>query len=191
MKLFSKIYDRVMHWSSHKHAVYYLSGLSFAEASFFPLPPDIMLAPMSLSKPHMAWRYAGITALTSTLGGVFGYIIGFFCFELIFPIIVKVGYEPAYLTAQLWFKHWGFLAMFIAAFTPIPYKLFTVAAGALQMAILPFVIASLIGRSARFFLVAGLMRWGGPRMDTLLRRYVDIAGWAVILIGVLVYFIIR
>lgn len=180
-----------MHWSTHKHAVYYLSGLSFAEASFFPLPPDIMLAPMSLSKPHMAWRYAGITALTSTLGGVFGYIIGFFCFELIYPIIVKVGYEPAYLTAQHWFNHWGFWAMFIAAFTPIPYKLFTVAAGALQMAILPFVIASLIGRSARFFLVAGLMRCGGPRMDTLLRRYVDIAGWAVILIGVLVYFLIR
>jgi membrane protein DedA with SNARE-associated domain len=77
------------------------------------------------------------------------------------------------------------------AFTPIPYKLFTVAAGALQMAILPFVIASLIGRSARFFLVAGLMRCGGERMDLVLRRYVDIAGWSVILIGIMLYFIFR
>ncbi len=191
MKLFSKLYDRVMVWSSHRHAVYYLSGLSFAEAAFFPLPPDLMLAPMSLSKPHMAWRYAALTAITSTLGGVFGYLIGMFCFELIYPIIVKVGYEQAYHTAQLWFKDWGFWAMFIAAFTPIPYKLFTVAAGALQMAILPFVVASLIGRSARFFLVAGLMRWGGPRMDTVLRRYVDIAGWAVVIIVLSVYFILR
>ncbi len=191
MKLFSKIYDRVMHWSTHRHAVYYLSGLSFAEASFFPLPPDLMLAPMSLSKPHMAWRYAGITALMSTLGGLFGYLIGFFCFELIYPVIVKVGYEQAYHTAQLWFNHWGFWAMFVAAFTPIPYKLFTVAAGALQMAILPFVVASLIGRSARFFLVATLMRWGGPRMDTVFRRYVDIAGWSVIILGVSLYFILR
>lgn len=191
MKLFSAIYDRVMHWSTHKHAVYYLSGLSFAEASFFPLPPDVMLAPMTLSKPHMAWRYAGLTAIFSTLGGVFGYLIGLFCFELIYPIILKVGYGEAYLTAQMWFSHWGFWAMFIAAFTPIPYKVFTVAAGALQMAILPFVVASLIGRCARFFLVAALMRWGGPQMDRLLRRFVDIIGWSVVVLGLGLYFILR
>jgi membrane protein YqaA with SNARE-associated domain len=97
MKLFSRIYDRVMHWSTHRHAIFYLSGLSFAEASFFPLPPDVMLAPMALSKPNMAWRYAGITAIASTLGGVFGYFIGFFGFELIYPWIVKVGYEQSCL----------------------------------------------------------------------------------------------
>lgn len=191
MKLFSTIYDRMMHWSTHRHAVYYLSGLSFIESSFFPLPPDVMLAPMSLSKPHMAWRYAGITAIASTLGGVLGYIIGFFGFALIYPWIVKVGYEPAYQTAQLWFNHWGFWAMFIAAFTPIPYKLFTVAAGALHMAILPFIIASFIGRCARFFLVAGLMRWGGQRMDKLLRQYVDRLGMAVIVLGIILYLIYR
>lgn len=189
MKLFSTIYDRMMHWSKHKHALYYLSGLSFAEASFFPLPPDVMLAPMSLSKPQLAWRYAAITAIASTLGGVFGYIIGVFGFELIYPWIVKVGYEQSYLQAQTWFHTWGFWAMFIAAFTPIPYKLFTVAAGALRMALLPFIVASLIGRSARFFMVAGLMRWGGERMDSVLRKYVDRAGWCVIGLGVVAYFI--
>lgn len=191
MKLFSKIYDRVIQWSAHKHAVYYLSGLSFAEASFFPLPPDIMLAPMTLSKPHMAWRYASLTAITSTLGGVFGYLIGLFCFELIYPIILKVGYAEAYLTAQMWFSNWGFWAMFIAAFTPIPYKLFTVAAGALQMALMPFILASLIGRAARFFLVAALIRWGGPQIDKLLRRFIDIIGWSVVVLGLGLYFILR
>jgi membrane protein YqaA with SNARE-associated domain len=191
MKVFSKIYDRVMHWSKHRHATYYLSGLSFAEASFFPLPPDLMLAPMSLSKPHLAWRYAAITAIASTLGGIFGYVIGVFGFELIYPWIVKVGYEASYLKAQHWFNEWGFWAMFIAAFTPIPYKLFTVAAGALRMAILPFIVASLIGRSMRFFLVAGLMRWGGEQMDQVLRKYVDRIGFAVIIIGFILYLIFR
>ncbi len=191
MKLFSAVYDRVMQWSKHKHALFYLTGLSFAEASFFPLPPDVMLAPMSLSKPHLAWRYAAITAIASTIGGVFGYLIGVFGFELIYPWIVKVGYEQSYHQAHAWFNDWGFWAMFVAAFTPIPYKLFTVAAGALRMSLLPFIIASLIGRSARFFMVAGLMRWGGESMDLALRKYVDRAGWCVIITGVILYFIFR
>jgi membrane protein YqaA with SNARE-associated domain len=191
MQLFSKLYNRILHWSTHRHAIFYLSGLSFAEASFFPLPPDLMLAPMSLSRPQLAWRYAAITAIASTLGGVFGYLIGVFGFDLIYPWIVKVGYEQSYLTARAWFDHWGFWAMFIAAFTPIPYKLFTVAAGALRMAILPFIVASLIGRSARFFMVAALMRWGGQRMDQVVRRYIDIAGWSVVIIGLVLYFSFR
>lgn len=191
MKFFSRLYSRMIKWSEHRHAIYYLSCLSFAEASFFPLPPDVMLAPMSISKPQLAWRYAGITAIASTLGGIFGYLIGFFAVELIEPWIVKVGYEQSYLTAQLWFYHWGFWSMFVAAFTPIPYKVFTIAAGALHMAIVPFVLASLIGRCARFFMVAALMRWGGHRIDDLLRRYVDIAGWAVILAALVLYLIFR
>jgi membrane protein YqaA with SNARE-associated domain len=191
MKIFSKLYERVMQWSQHQHAPYYLSGLSFIEASFFPLPPDLMLAPMSLSKPHKAWHYAALAALFSTLGGVFGYLIGFFGFEIIYPWVVKLGYESAYTMAQMWFKDWGFWAMFIVAFTPIPYKIFTIAAGALNMALFPFVMASLIGRAARFFLVAALMRWGGQRMDSLLRVIVDRLGWAVVVLGGVGYLIFR
>ncbi len=191
MKIFSKLYAQMMHWSTHRHAPYYLSGLSFIEAAFFPLPPDVMLAPMSLSKPHMAWRYAAMTAVASTLGGVMGYCIGYFAFEFIYPWIVQVGYDQAYQTAKEWFKDWGIWAMFIAAFTPIPFKVFTVAAGALNMAIIPFVLSSLMGRCARFFLVAGLMRWGGERMDTVLRKIVDVLGWVVIVLAIILYLILR
>lgn len=186
MKLFSALYDRVMTWSRHTRAPRYLAGLSFAESSFFPIPPDVMLAPMSLARPDRAWRYATLTTVASVLGGLFGYLIGLFAFELISPWLMKVGYWDHYLNAKEWFDTWGFWAIFLAGFSPIPYKIFTITAGAIAMSLLPFIIASAIGRGARFFLVAGLMAWGGPPMETLLRRYVDVLGWAVVALVALV-----
>ncbi len=189
--MFTHIYNRVMLWSQHPHAVSYLAGLSFIEASVFPIPPDLMLAPMSLSKPQHAWRYAGLTALFSVLGALFGYLIGMFAIDLVMPWIIKVGYEDTFNTAQLWFDQWGFWALIVAGFTPIPFKLFTLAAGAMRMWLVPFVIGAIIGRSMRFFLVAALMRWGGDRMDKLLRKYVDYIGWAFVLIALVLYFLLR
>jgi len=93
-----------------------------------------------------------------------------------------LGYEPAYQQAILWFKHWGFLAVFIAGFTPVPYKVFTIAAGVVLMPIIPFIVASLIGRGGRFFIVAGLLRWGGKRMEHLLLRYIDRIGWCMFIV---------
>lgn len=174
------MYHRVMRWVKHPHAPYYLMGLSFTEASFFPIPPDVMLAPMALSKPDKALWYALLTTISSTLGGLFGYILGMFFFILIQPLIVKFGYFPAYEHVQIWFQDWGFWALIVAGFTPIPYKLFTIAAGAMHMAVLPFILAAFIGRGGRFFLVAALMRFGGAKMEAALSRYVDIIGWAVL-----------
>jgi membrane protein YqaA with SNARE-associated domain len=182
MGLFSKLYDKTLQWSQHPHAPYYLGGLSFIEASLFPIPPDIMLAPMTLSQPQKAWRYATLTTITSVIGGLFGYVLGMFFLSIIYVFIQKFGYIPVYEQAQTWFQEWGFLALFIAAFTPIPYKVFTIAAGAMSMALLPFIIASIIGRAARFYLVAGLMKWGGKPMEHLLRRYIDILGWLVFIV---------
>ena len=182
MKIFSALYARTLQWSRHRHAPWYLGAMSFAESSFFPVPPDVMLAPMCLANPPRAWWLALLTTLTSVLGGLFGYAIGMFAFDLILPWLQHSSYWPAYQTAQAWFRDWGFWAVFVAGFSPIPYKVFTIAAGTLSMALLPFTLASLIGRGARFFLVAALMAWGGARMEALLHRYVDRLGWGLVVL---------
>lgn len=181
MRLFSPLYRRVMQWSRHHRAPWYLGGLSFAESSFFPIPPDVMLAPMALARPERAWRLALITTLASVAGGLFGYAIGLFAFDLIQPWLeARPRYWQAYQQAVDWFGRYGFWAVFVAGFSPIPYKVFTIAAGVLSMSLLPFALASLIGRGARFYLVAGLMRWGGARMEAMLHCHVDRLGWAVV-----------
>ncbi len=191
MKLFSTMYDMAIRWARHRHAPWYLGGLSFAESSFFPIPPDVMLAPMAMAKRHRAWRYAWITTIASVLGGLFGYLIGMFAFDLVEPLLHQAGYWERFQTAQQWFEEWGFWIVFIAGFSPIPYKVFTISAGTIGMALLPFLIASLIGRGARFFLVAGLIRWGGERMERVLKRYIDIIGIAVIVVAVVAYLLLR
>ncbi len=180
MKLFSPLYRLAMTWSRHPRAPWYLGGLSFAESSFFPVPPDVMLAPMSLANPRRAMAFALLTTLASVAGGLLGYAIGLFAIDAILPWLQASRYWPAYETAVAWFDEWGVWAVFIAGFSPIPYKVFTIAAGALSMALLPFTIASLVGRGLRFFLVAGLMAWGGERMEAMLQRYVDRLGWATV-----------
>lgn len=175
-----------MLWAVHRHAPWYLMGLSFAESSFFPVPPDVMLAPMSLADTGKAWQYAALTSIASVLGGVLGYLIGSFAFEMISPWIASAGYSGQYDQVVLWFERWGVWAILIAGFTPIPYKLFTIAAGVISMAFLPFILASFVGRSARFFMVAGLMVWGGESMEKNLRRYVDIIGWTVLVLLVMI-----
>lgn len=180
MRIFSSLYKRTLAWSRHPRAPWYLGSLSFAESSFFPIPPDVMLAPMCLASPARAWRLALLTTVTSVAGGLSGYLIGWHAFEAIEPLLHDASYWDRYQVAVTWFQRWGFWAVFIAGFSPIPYKVFTIAAGALSMALLPFTLASLIGRGARFYLVAGLMAWGGARMETALHRYIDRLGWATV-----------
>ncbi len=192
MALFTTLYDKMMHWARHPRAPWYLGGLSFAESSFFPIPPDVMLAPMSLAHPQRAFRYALITTLTSVAGGLLGYLIGQFGLELVAPLIGEGGrWQGAYERASTWFAEWGFWAVFVAGFSPIPHKVFTISAGALSMALLPFVLASTVGRGARFFLVAGLLAWGGEPMERLIRRYVEGLGWLVVAAAVIAYLLLR
>lgn len=190
MWVFSSLWQRALQWSCHRHAAWYLGGLSFAESSFFPVPPEVMLVPMSLANPARAWRFASITTLASVVGGLFGYLIGYHAFDMIEPWLRTTSHWAGYEAAVDWFGRWGFWAVFISGFSPIPYKVFTIAAGALSMALLPFALASLIGRGARFFLVAGLMAWGGARLGASLHRHVDRLGWAslaLVAIAVVVY----
>ena len=191
MGLFSTLYKKVMQWSKHRYATTWLAIVSFTESSCFLIPPDVMLIPMSLAKPHKAWFYAGLTTVTSVLGGILGYMIGAYAFQFIEPWIISLGYEHAYELAETWFENWGFWAILLAGFTPIPYKIFTIASGALGMALLPFIIGSMIGRGARFFLVAGLMRWGGERLEAQLHVWIDRIGWITIVAALIGYFILR
>jgi membrane protein YqaA with SNARE-associated domain len=191
MRLFSILYERAMRWAAHRHAPWYLAGLSFAESSFFPVPPDVMLAPMALANPEKAWRYAALTTAASVIGGVLGYLIGVFAFELVEPLIRQANYWDEYEQTRAWFAAWGFWAVFLAGFSPIPYKVFTITAGVVSMAVIPFLIASLVGRGARFCLVACVMAWGGRRMESALRAYIDRIGWVIVVLALVVYLIAK
>ncbi len=191
MALFECLYDSVIAWSRRSRAPWYLAMLSFAESSFFPIPPDVMLAPMSMDRPQRAWHYAALTTLASTLGGMAGYAIGFFALEAVRPLLVDWGYWPAYLQARAWFSDWGVWTVLVAGFSPIPYKVFTITAGSLAMAFVPFVIASAIGRGMRFFLVAGLLAWGGHRLERRLRASIEWVGWVTVLLLVMLYLVLR
>lgn len=178
--MFQGLYDRVLIWSRHRHAARYLAGLSVAEATFFPIPPDVMLAPMVLANRNRAWSLALLTTLASVGGGVIGYLIGWFGLELIHPLLERVGYIHHYERAVQAFGDYGIWFVIVAGFTPIPFKIITIAAGALLMPLPGFILGSLIGRGARFFLVAALVWSGGERMVERLRNWVDTIGWAVI-----------
>jgi len=192
MKVFSAIYEWTLKWAEHKFAPSILAILTFAESVFFPIPPDVLLAPMVLAKPEKAWRLASLTTVSSILGGMVGYLLGYMMFEpWIQPLITEFGYQHRFDTAMAWFSEWGVWVVFIAGFSPIPYKLFTVSAGFLQMAFLPFLLASAIGRGMRFFLVAGLIKWGGSTMEKNLRKYIDILGWAIVSLIIIAYLIYR
>ena len=189
--IFSGLYNRCMIWAAHPHAERYLIGVSVFEAIFFPVPTALMLAPMVVTRPDKAVRLATIATITSVLGGLFGYLLGYMAIAAIEPWIQSVGWWDKYQTAHLWFEEYGVWAVIIAGFTPIPFKMFTITAGALSMALLPFILASLIGRSAHFFLVALLMAWAGPKMEPTVRRYIEWLGWAVILIAIVAYVLHR
>ena len=188
MKLFSNIYKKVIELAKHRHSEYYLGGLSFAESSFFPIPPDVMLMPMSLARPDHWFRFALLTTVASVLGGILGYFIGSWAYEWLESILTTGGYADKFEQAKSLFSTWGVWAILVAGFSPIPYKLFTITAGLLSMAFLPFVIASAIGRGARFFLVAGLVAKAGPRMEPTILKYIEWLGWLVV--GLLITIII-
>jgi len=191
MQLFSKLYNRAIQWAKHQHAPFYLAGLSFVESSIFPIPPDFMMAPMMLAKPIKAWKYAAIATIFSTLGGIFGYILGMFFIKLIYPFIIKFGYIDTYEQVHHWFHLWDFWIVLLAGFTPIPYKVFTIAAGAVNMSLFPFIVASFIGRGGRFFLIATLIYFYSNKMETWVYKYIDSAGWLLISGITIAYLILK
>ncbi|MEW6444943.1 MAG: YqaA family protein [Pseudomonadota bacterium] len=191
MRLFGSLYDRVIGWGRHPRAPWFLGGMSFAESSFFPIPPDVLLAPMCIARPSAWWRLALLTTVASVVGGLFGYLLGVWFFDLLTPWIERMGYAPALEKARVWFANWGFWAVFLAGFSPIPYKAFTITAGAMGMPLLPFLLASFFGRGGRFFLVAWLMSRFGPAFEPRLRPFMEWLGWGAVVIVLAAYLLAR
>ena len=189
--MFLHLYDRVIAWSAHRRAPAYLAALSFTESSFFPIPPDVMLAPMCLAKPAKGWAYAALCTLFSILGGMAGYLIGKLAFGWIEPWLMASSYAGAFSHAVASFEKWGFWYILLAGFTPIPYKVFTISAGVVGMPFLAFVTGSAVGRGGRFFLVAGLIRLGGEDVADRLRKYVDLLGWILLALAIVAVIIVK
>ncbi|MCH8104900.1 MAG: DedA family protein [Proteobacteria bacterium] len=184
--MFEILYRKTIEFSRKDSAPWILSLLSFLESFILPFPPpDLMLAPMSLAAPHKALYFATLTLIASVIGGITGYLIGAFLFDYIQPFIIDWGYRAAYETATLWFDQWGFWAVLMAGFSPVPYKIFTISAGVLGLAFIPFVLASIIGRGSRFYLVAWCLARYGPTIEPKLIQYIEKIGWGVVTLLVL------
>jgi membrane protein YqaA with SNARE-associated domain len=182
-----RLYDWMLHWSAHRHAQPALFFLSFAEASFFPIPPDVLLMAMVMARPPRAWRYAALATAGSVTGGLAGYAIGMGSWNLIsdwcFRNLHALGFTADNFAAvQGAYQSNAFLALFTAGFTPIPYKVFTIAAGVFEVGLPVFLLASVLGRSSRFFLVAGLLRFLGPQIKPFIDRYL---GWLTLAFALL------
>ena len=182
--IFAGLYNRCMQWADHPKRERYLVGVSVFESFIFPLPTALLMIPMVIATPDKAVRLATITTLMSVFGAVVGYLLGWGAMEVIEPWIAKMGWVPQLELARAEFVTYGVLAVGIGAFTPAPFKIFTLTAGMLSMSFIPFLLVSLIGRGAHFFMIALLMAWAGPKMEPTVRKYIEWLGWAVIVIAV-------
>ena len=185
MKFFTNIYDYVIGLAYKEKVTRYLYGLSFIESFIFPIPPDILLAPIALTKKYNWIKIAFNTTLFSVLGGLIGYIIGLYLYES--SILNKIVEENIFIEVKNLFLEHGFLIMVIAGFTPLPFKAFTITAGYMSIALIPFVISSFIGRGLRFFIVAAIFHYFGLIMANRIKKYFEYIG--LIITFILIYFV--
>jgi len=183
-----RLYDWTMTWAETPYGLPALTILSFAESSFFPIPPDALLVPLCFSKPKSWFKFAAFCSAASVAGGVLGWYIGHALWSLTreFFFTHIPGFTPAVFDlVQRKYDENAFLAVLTAAFTPIPYKVFTIASGVFEVSLAVMISASVIGRSVRFFILAGLIRGFGPRIRPHLERNFELAAYAVLILGVL------
>jgi len=189
---FRKLYDWVLSWAYKKYSSVALFVLAFAESSFFPIPPDILQIALSVSKPKKSFFYALISSIGSVLGGILGYFIGLFLFSSFGSFIINtLGYESQFQAVGNLYASYAFFAILVSAFTPIPYKVFTIAAGVWQVGLLPLITASIIGRSARFFIVAALIYFFGPKIKEFIDRYFNLLTVVFFLLLVGGFFLVK
>jgi membrane protein YqaA with SNARE-associated domain len=170
--MLQRLYDWTLALAAHRHALPALAAIAFIESSVFPIPPDILIIPMVLAAPTRAWRIALVATVSSVVGGLFGYLIGAFLFDAVAqPILSFYGYEAQFASFQTRYNEWGAWIVAGAGFTPFPYKVITIASGATGLDPTVFIIASILSRGARFFLIAALLwRFGAPIRE-FLERY--------------------
>lgn len=193
MKIFQPMYVKAIEWARHKNAVGILAALSFFEAFIFPVMPELMLAPMCLAKPKSGFWYATISLAASLVGMFLGYAIGHYAIDMAMPLIEKMGYADQFEEIKKQAIDNGFWLLLIAGFTPVPFKIFTLAAGAVGMPLMPFFFGALIGRGKRVFLVAGAIRLGGEKAEAALRKYIEPIGWFAmcLLVGFVIWIFMK
>jgi membrane protein YqaA with SNARE-associated domain len=179
-----KLYDWVFAQARGRHATKALAVISFAESSVFPIPPDVMLAPMILARPERAYFYAGVCTVASVLGGVLGYVIGYFLTDVGMAILHVVGHSEGLAEFRHWFDRWGLWVILIKGLTPIPYKLVTIASGMAAFSFPVFLAASAVTRGGRFFLEAWILKTWGPAVLAQVEK--RLALWTVVGLVVLI-----
>ncbi|WP_373086083.1 YqaA family protein [Sneathiella sp.] len=181
-----RLYDYTMGLAARPRAKWFLAGISFAESSVFPIPPDVLLIPMVLANRRQAWRFAFLCSLFSVLGGLFGYFIGAYLFDWVgAPIIDFYGYTDKFESFTKAYNEWGGWIVAFFGLTPFPFKVITIASGVSHLNLAIFMFAATLSRSARFFLVAGLLWWFGEPIRDFIERYLGILTvvFFVLLIG--------
>jgi membrane protein YqaA with SNARE-associated domain len=177
MKIFRNLYDWVLHWAHTPYGAPALFLLAFVESSIFPVPPDILLIALCMVLPHRSWRFALIASLGSVLGGALGYCIGWGLWTLVADFFFDYipGFTPELFShVQTLFARYNFWVVFTAGFTPIPYKVITIGAGVFKVDFIMFMMASIVSRSLRFFLVAGLLYRFGPGIRSFIEKYFNL-----------------
>ena len=195
--MFNSLYKKCLDLAANKSSKYYLAIVSFVESSFFPIPPDVMIIPMVISKKNDFFKIFLISTIFSVLGGILGYFIGAFFFDLGMHIMNFYGYENKLINLKnSLINSEGFYAwlgvLFLAGFTPLPYKVFTIASGLIGFNILVFIIVSILSRGLRFFIVSFLSYRFGHLFTKFMEKYgskwFTIIGILIVIIGIIIYF---
>ena len=184
--MFRKLYDWTLRMAGHRHAVRYMGAVSFAESSFFPIPPDVMVVPMVLARRDQAYWIATVCTVTSVLGGMFGYAIGYFLYDSLGQMLIRLyGMQEGLEEFRHWFATYGAAIILLKGFTPIPFKLVTIASGFAGFNFPLFVLLALITRGARFFLIAFLLKRFGAPVQQFIERRMNLVGtvFLIVLIG--------
>lgn len=179
-----KLYDFVLRQAASRHATASLAVVSFTESSFFPVPPDVMLAPMVFARPERAYFYATVCTIASVLGAIAGYAIGYFLTPVGEFVLRLTGHADGLPKMMEWYDQYGAWVIMAKGLTPIPFKLVTIASGVLHYAFVPFLLACVVTRGARFFIVAGLIKKFGPQIQPVIEK--RLALFAAILLAILV-----
>ncbi|GMU33966.1 MAG: hypothetical protein AMXMBFR20_18380 [Planctomycetia bacterium] len=184
--LHRRMYDWVLHWAHTPHGAIALFLLAFAESSFFPVPPDVLLIALVLGARQKWWRFAATCTVASVFGGIGGYLIGLGLMDTVGQKIIAFYHaEKYYEQVTGWYQQYDYWIVFIAAFTPIPYKVFTIASGAFHMNVVGFALVSVVGRGMRFFIVAALLYKFGPPMQRFIDKYFNLLclAFVILLVG--------
>lgn len=193
MRWMVNLYDKILLWSRHEHAPRYLAAVSFIEASVFPIPPYVMLAPMALAKPNKAVNYALIATIASVCGGLVGYLLGYLIFKpIVFPIIEHFGYVHTYENVINMFDMYGVIALLILGVTPVPYKFVAIGCGFLAIPLHLFIFTSLISRGFKFLALSLLIKLGGKDMQHHMRNMLEKFGILTMSVfGILIFLALK